>query len=436
MSDQTKPGPKRTGRVVKTRTGQLQAIVVLVDGTTKRLAPFPKGTSLAMAKDKALAWQQRVDREGLRSPPRPVAAGDARETVSQWFDRWAKQREAEGIASVRDDRGRYHGHIAPVIGTKAIADITHDDIDAVVDALNEKVNADTLAWKTATNVWMLLRKMMKDAVRKKGFRALEANPCDRSEPPERGEDKAFTYLQPVEFLRLISDETVPLLWRRMVVFSCYLGLRSSELAALEWRDIDIAMGIVTVRRSMKRNKKDQTKAPKAGKAKRIPLPLALRPLVMALWRPGISGRVFPYRKIAGRAEKLRDFMKRAGLERPELYETTDLEGAMRWHDLRATTATWHAIDGADTKAIKVLMRHGTEKMSEKYIHEAALYGKSRDERIAVFGEVFPSLPEALLVRAPDRDSDHLDENLSDSGAGHGSRTRDLELGKLALYQLS
>ena len=28
------------------------------------------------------------------------------------------------------------------------------------------------------------------------------------------------------------------------------------------------------------------------------------------------------------------------------------------------------------------------------------------------------------------------ENLNDSGAGHGIRTRDIQLGKLALYQLS
>lgn len=422
--EHAKPGPKRTGTVVTTRDGRLQAVVTLVDGSRMRIKPpFPKGTSMAMAKDKAEHWQERVDREGLkRAPKAGKAAPLDQETVSAWFDRWLAQRALEGVVGIRDNRGRFAWHIEPVIGERPIATMTHEDIDAVVDSLNEKVTAKAIAWKTASNVWGLLRKMMRDAVRKKGFRALTANPCDRSEPPTRGEPREFTYLRPAEFLQLVTEPEIQVLWRRMIAVSVYLGLRSSELGALEWSDVDMTMGIVTVRRSLKRNG-EGTKAPKAGRAKKVPLPLALRPLFAAMHSPGATGRLFPYRKITGRAEKLREFMKRAGLDRPELYASTDLEGALRWHDLRATTATWHAIDGADAKAIKAIMRHATEKMSEKYIHEAGLYGSTPEKRRAQFGEVFPALPAALLECDPDHEPDHTDEKLSDSGAGHEARKR-------------
>ena len=56
-----------------------------------------------------------------------------------------------------------------------------------------------------------------------------------------------------------------------------------------------------------------------------------------------------------------------------------------------------------------------------------------------FGDVFPALPpelyERVSIAGSDRDS-QSSSNHADSGAGHEARTRDLKLGKLALYQLS
>lgn len=257
----------------------------LADGTWRRLnPPFPPGTSKAYAKERALYWQQKTDERGLESVPKATKAAPEQETVSQWFERWTTQREAEGVACVPDDRGRFRTHVESVIGDRIMTKITNADIDDVVDALNDKVTRKVISWRTAGNVWGVVSKMFTDAVRKKGFRRLAANPCEQCEPPKRGEEKAFTYLYPKEFAQLISEPTVPLLWRRMIAVSVFLGVRSSELTALRCGDVDLEHGIVSVRRSLKRNRKHQgeTKAPKAGRAKKVPIPANLRPLLDVL----------------------------------------------------------------------------------------------------------------------------------------------------------
>jgi len=56
--------PKRAA-LVKTRDGRFQAVVRLPDGTRKRLAPFPKGTSEAKAREfAAVNADQALDLEG------------------------------------------------------------------------------------------------------------------------------------------------------------------------------------------------------------------------------------------------------------------------------------------------------------------------------------------------------------------------------------
>lgn len=56
-----------------------------------------------------------------------------------------------------------------------------------------------------------------------------------------------------------------------------------------------------------------------------------------------------------------------------------------------------------------------------------------------FGDVFPALPPELFERILITNSDHESRSSIKTaafGAGHEARTRDLKLGKLALYQLS
>ena len=61
-------GRQRTGTVIKLKDGRLQGIITLADGGRKRLPPFPKGTSEAMAREKTAYYAELATKKG-REPP-------------------------------------------------------------------------------------------------------------------------------------------------------------------------------------------------------------------------------------------------------------------------------------------------------------------------------------------------------------------------------
>jgi hypothetical protein len=60
------------------------------------------------------------------------------ETVAIWAKRWLDDREARGISSVVDDRGRMRKHVLPVFGPYPIATITREQIERLVEDLDRK----------------------------------------------------------------------------------------------------------------------------------------------------------------------------------------------------------------------------------------------------------------------------------------------------------
>ena len=57
-------GRKSKGSVLKTRDGRWQARITLADGTRKRLQPFPKGMSRAMAEEKTAKYAEQARQMG------------------------------------------------------------------------------------------------------------------------------------------------------------------------------------------------------------------------------------------------------------------------------------------------------------------------------------------------------------------------------------
>jgi Phage integrase family len=89
------------------------------------------------------------------------------------------------------------------------------------------------------------------------------------------------------------------------------------------------------------------------------------------------------------ARNLRRWLWKAGVRRPELHVATPTRKAITWHDLRATGATWMAIRNDAPLSIKRVLGHRTFATTEIYIREADAIREG-------FGEVFPTLPAALL----------------------------------------
>lgn len=95
------------------------------------------------------------------------------------------------------------------------------------------------------------------------------------------------------------------------------------------------------------------------------------------------------------ATKLRVYLRRAGVEREELFTTDATRKAITFHDLRATGITWCAVRGDDALKIKQRAGHSGFGTTEGYIREAENMREG-------FGVVFPLLPASLGERGPTR----------------------------------
>jgi integrase len=442
MNDSANKGPSRggrplTGRVVKLKSGphagQLQGIVTLIDGTTQRLPPFPRGMSLARAKDMTLAKQEAARAQGITKPVlRAPSDVPAEGTVAAWFERFAAFRERRGLTSVKDDRSRFANHVKTTLGALAMATVTREDLEALVRSLDAKVHAQELSWKSAQNVWMLVTKMFGEAVRSKlpELRVRADNPCKDVAAPDRGVSKAKVYLYPSELATFLECDKVPVRWRRMVAVAVYLGVRAGELDALEWGDVDLEHGVVHVHRALDRSRPGKAKSTKTGSARRFRIEPELLPLLAAMREEtGGKGTVFPALKLTGRSEKLRMFLLRAGVRRAELHASDATRKPLGWHDLRATSATWLAVRGEEP--LKIMQRLGHRNFAT-----TMLYVREAEQLREGFGVPFAPLPGALLRGVLITSFDHEELSVRNYGAGHGARTRDPELGKLVLYQLS
>ena len=158
---------------------------------------------------------------------------------------------------------------------------------------------------------------------------------------------------------------------------------------------------------------------------------------------------------------LKVYLKRAGLTPDRRHDGMPI----RWHDLRHTCASWMVsgwIGGRrwGLEEVQALLGHAEHKMTERSAHlaqsaleKAALEtaeGLAR-EQVALDRAQTLALERAALERAdalsredvgrlndPTKSSfpDVNDLSTRNLGAGHEIRTRDFQLGKLALYQLS
>jgi integrase len=405
---------KVTGCIQCTADGRWQAIVRLKDGSRMRLAPFPVGTSEAYARERALVAQEK-----LRDYERTETTAAARRKIeaaaqsafgtsecAEWVNAWQKTRIGRRKSA---DKGLSHWqhHIAPILGTKHPRDWQPDDFRRLSAYLDDKVQAAAsgklrddqgrkkqFSWKSAIYIWGTARRMAKDASGSKypGIRCRTDNPSLGIEAPDRGSQKAKTFLYPNEFVAVVSFDAIPLHWRRRMTLAVYLGVRAGELDALEWRDLDLDRGIAHVRRAIDRSTSGETKTTKTGDPRRFCIESELMPLLCQMKAeaggPMASGRIVSHLNATEYSKRLREFLERACVDRDELFARDIGTKPIGWHDLRATCATWMAVRGDSAPQISQVLGHATHQTTMTYIRMAQVIAKD-------FGTPFPALPECL-----------------------------------------
>lgn len=170
-------------------------------------------------------------------------------------------------------------------------------------------------------------------------------------------------------------------------------MRTGEIAALRWDDVDVERGVITVHQAVDRRESGALKATKTDAERRIIVEPALRPLLENLAEEASTALVFPkmppYHGNDGQAPTLRADLEKAGVTRAALLVRARTRKRMTFHDLRATGITWAAIRGDDTLQIMARSGHTEYQTMMAYVREAEVMREG-------FGVPFPELPGALI----------------------------------------
>jgi integrase len=200
------------------------------------------------------------DVEGRKEDPEYNHAGH-KTPFSQVVGLWRETVRYADFAP-RTRRG-YEQHIdrylIPAFGSTAVGSITVK----VVEGFNLKLMRDGVGATTRTRVLATLSSILSEAVKAK---LLIANPCHGAKKPAKtGGKREMLFLSAGEVAKL-ADAIHPH-YRVLVIFAAWTGLRFSEIAALEVRDLTLPAepdtpGRVKVARAIKRH--DVGKRPEIG----------------------------------------------------------------------------------------------------------------------------------------------------------------------------
>lgn len=171
-------------------------------------------------------------------------------TVSQALDEFMQSsRRRLEKSTLRDYHSAVEYHLKPQFGDKRITDVTTTDIKNWIGSL-------LISAKRTNNILIPLRTVFEDAY-VDGL--IDRNPVSRIKnlSVRLEEPQPFTPNEIEAILKELPDQG-----KNLIQFAIWTGLRTSELIALEWGDVDWKSGLVRVRRATvnKHTKQPKTKA--------------------------------------------------------------------------------------------------------------------------------------------------------------------------------
>ncbi|MCF4983968.1 site-specific integrase, partial [Pseudomonas syringae] len=196
----------------------------------------------------------------------------SRETVAGFLTRWLEEKKRHVSSSTFDGyRKIVELRLVPTLGERMVVELKRKDVRDWLSTLE-------ISNKTLSNIQSCLRSALTDAAEEE---LIEVNPLagwtySRKEAPAKDDDVDPSSPEEQQaVLAALSGQA-----RKMMQLALWTGLRTSELVALDWGDVDWIKGEVMITRAMTQASKGAAEIPKTAAGRRAVK--LLRPAMAAL----------------------------------------------------------------------------------------------------------------------------------------------------------
>jgi integrase len=332
----------------------------------------------------AAAKLWRADATGAvqRGTLRPSTQQTLREAAEEWLD-GAKSGAIRTRSGDTWKPSTLHGYeqtlrrrVLPVLGGARLSDISAVDLQRLV----ERMLGEGLDPSTVRNALMPVRAIYRRACRPGG--PVAVNPTRGLElPAVRGRrDRIVDPATAASLLAALPDGD-----RALWATALFAGLRRGELLALRWEDVDLASGLIRVRRSYD-PRSGETGEPKSRAGLReVPIPGVLRDHLVAhkarcKWEAGLvfgrtAGRPANHSSIIARAESAWRVAavqeaRRVGAEDEEAeLVAREFVSPLTLHEARHTFASLMIAAGVNAKSLSAWLGHSSIAITlDRYGH--------------------------------------------------------------------
>jgi len=309
------------------------------------------------------------------SPERPVLP-TFKVAALEWADRRAKEIDSQGRPVYRDakhERQRIERHLLQHLGHLRLDEVTPKELKRLISAKRR-----TLSGATVKLLLMTVSRFYNDTIEDG---ADVVNPVSRLDRATRR--KARSTHNPDDTPFLESKATIRAVYlalpehiRPMFAVGVFGGLRTSEVLALQWGDVDLHHRRITVRRQKTTGKK--TGPLKNSRTRVVPINDSLLEVLTA-WKvrckPGLW--CFPSTKTGSMwgdhimGEELRAALTALGLDRITWYQATRHSFASHW-----------VRDGGSFEKLCKVLGHCSVIVTERYAHLRPDAFNDQDHRTA------------------------------------------------------
>ena len=307
----------------------------------------------------------------LREKDLGIFVEPVRTTLNSYLERWLETGAKPRVRprTLQDYTWLLSHYVKPELGERRIDLLQPLDIQGLYTSMRER----GISGRTIRYTHAVLSSALKQAVR---WRLLPSNPATEVDLPRlcRREMRALTPQEATRFCEAADRDDRGLLF----VFLLATGMRPSEALGLQWSEVDLKRGTVTVRRTLVRVKKQWHLAePKTTKSRRsIPLPVSMIHAVGAHRRRQAELRLrqgadyqdndLVFATDRGAPLDLRNLNKR---HLKPILKAAGLPHTIRTYDLRHTCATLLGAAGENPKVISERLGHASVTLTlDTYAH--------------------------------------------------------------------